>query len=66
MKVKQFEELIQYLIVAGFLLFGAGIVMSILRSGMPPELVMIATGLVLAIFGILSAKVFGGFLSRKT
>jgi hypothetical protein len=66
MKGKQIEGFIQYVIVSGFLLFGAGIVISILRSGMPTELTMITIGIALIIFGILSAKIFGGFLSRTT
>lgn len=66
MKGKQIEGFIQYLIVAGFLLFGAGIVISILRSGMPTEFTMITVGIALIIFGILTAKIFGGFLSRTT
>ncbi|MCW4010024.1 MAG: hypothetical protein NWF05_05335 [Candidatus Bathyarchaeota archaeon] len=39
---------------------------SILRSDMPAELTMISIGVALVIFGILSAKVLGGFLSRMT
>jgi len=62
------ENFTNYVLIVGFLVFGAGIVLSIvnqIKSGMPIELVMILVGLVLVILGIVAAKIFGDVLGWK-
>ena len=56
------ERYFNYLLLTGFFLLGAGIVFSIIdqiRYGMPIELAMIMTGLVLIVLCFIIAKVFG-------
>jgi uncharacterized membrane protein len=63
------EKFTNYALIIGFLVFGAGTIISIMnqvRTGMPVELAMILTGLTLIILGILAAKIFGDVLGWKT
>jgi len=63
------EKFTNYVLITGFFVFGAGIVISIMnqvRAGMPVELAMILSGLTLIILGILAAKIFGDMLGWKT
>jgi hypothetical protein len=63
------EKFTNYILVIGFFILGAGIVISILnqvRVGMPVDLAMILVGLALLILGILAAKIFGDVLGWKT
>jgi VIT1/CCC1 family predicted Fe2+/Mn2+ transporter len=56
------ERYVNYLILTGFFLLGAGMIVSIIdqiRYGMPIEMVMIMTGLVLIVLCFIIAKVFG-------
>lgn len=56
------ERYFNYLLLTGFFLLGAGIVVSIInqiRYGMPVELAMIMTGLVMIVLCFIIAKVFG-------
>jgi hypothetical protein len=56
------ERYFNYILLTGFFLLGAGIVFSIIdqiRYGMPIELAMIMTGLVLIVLCFIIAKVFG-------
>jgi uncharacterized membrane protein (DUF485 family) len=56
------ERYFNYLLLTGFFLLGAGIVVSVMnqiRYGMPIELAMIMTGLVLIVLCFIIAKVFG-------
>ena len=56
------ERYFNYLLLTGFFLLGAGIVVSVInqiRYGMPIELAMIMTGLVLIVLCFIIAKVFG-------
>jgi uncharacterized membrane protein (DUF485 family) len=60
--VKVIERYFNYLLLTGFFLLGAGIVVSVMnqiRYGMPIELAMIMTGLVLIVLCFIIAKVFG-------
>jgi hypothetical protein len=60
--VKAIERYFNYLLLTGFFLLGAGIVVSVMnqiRYGMPIELAMIMTGLVLIVLCFIIAKVFG-------
>jgi hypothetical protein len=60
--VKAIERYFNYLLLTGFFLLGAGIVVSVInqiRFGMPIELAMIMTGLVLIVLCFIIAKVFG-------
>lgn len=62
------ERFTNYVLVIGFLVFGAGILLSILnqvRYGMPIDFAMILIGLTLLILGILAAKIFGDVLGWK-
>ena len=66
MQIKRnLERFIHYLLLAGFLLLGAGVVISILRSGMPIELTLILVGIAMIILGILIAKIFGEVLDGR-
>lgn len=66
MQIKRnLEKFIQYLLLAGFLLLGAGVVIAILRSGMPIELTLIMVGIALIIIGILIAKIFGEVIDGR-
>jgi uncharacterized membrane protein (DUF485 family) len=63
------ERYVNYILLTGFFLLGAGIVVSIIdqiRYGMPIEFAMILTGLVLIILCFIIAKVFGEVLRWKT
>lgn len=63
------EKFTNYVLITGFFVFGAGVVISIInqiRSGMPIELAMILVGLTLIILGILAAKIFGDVIGWKT
>jgi hypothetical protein len=63
------ERFTNYVLVIGLLVFGAGILLSILnqvRYGMPIEFAMILIGLTLVILGILAAKIFGDVLGWRT
>ena len=65
---KTLERYVNYVLLTGFLLLGAGIVVSIvnqIRYGMPIEFVMILTGLVLIVLCFIIAKVFGDVLKWK-
>lgn len=65
---RTFEKYFNYLLLTGFLLLGAGMVVSIINQiqyGMPVELVMIMTGLVLIVLCFIFAKVFGDVLRWK-
>ena len=56
------ERYFNYILLSGFFLLGAGIVVSIINQiqyGMPIELAMILTGLVLIVLCFIIAKVFG-------
>lgn len=56
------EKITNYMLLAGFLLFGTGIIASIVnqvRTGMPIEMAMILVGIALVILGLIAAKVFG-------
>lgn len=60
--MKAIERYFNYLLLTGFFLLGAGIVVSVInqiRFGMPIELAMIMTGLVLIVLCFIIAKVFG-------
>lgn len=60
--MKAIERYFNYLLLTGFFLLGAGIVVSVMnqiRYGMPIELAMIMTGLVLIVLCFIIAKVFG-------
>jgi hypothetical protein len=55
------EKYFNYVLLTGFFLVGAGIVFSIIdqiRYGMPIELAMIMTGLVMIVLCFIIAKVF--------
>lgn len=62
------ERYVNYVLLTGFLLLGAGIIVSIvnqIRYGMPIEFAMILTGLVLIVLCFIIAKVFGDVLKWK-
>lgn len=62
------EKFTNYMLIIGFFVFGAGILISILnhvRLGMPIEFALILVGLTLLILGILAAKIFGDVLGWK-
>jgi hypothetical protein len=59
---KTIERYVNNLLLAGFFLLGAGLIASIIeqiRSGMPLELAMILSGLVLIVLCFIIAKIFG-------
>ena len=59
------ERYLNYVLLTGFFLLGAGIVVLIvdqIRYGMPVEFAMIMTGLVLIVLCFIIAKVFGEIL----
>jgi cytochrome c oxidase subunit IV len=59
---KTIERYVNYLLLTGFFLLGAGLIVSIIeqiRSGMPIELAMILSGLVLIVLCFIIAKIFG-------
>ncbi len=60
---KTIEKFTTYLLLAGFIAFGAGIVILIIeqsvRNGMPIELTLILIGLTLVMLGVFAAKIFG-------
>jgi hypothetical protein len=59
---KTIERYVNNLLLAGFFLFGAGLIASIIEQiqcGMPIELTMILTGLVLIVLCLVIAKIFG-------
>ncbi len=58
------DRCIHYAVLSGFLLLVVGIVIAILRSGMPIEITLIAIGIFLLIIGFLMAKVFGEYIER--
>jgi hypothetical protein len=65
---KTLEKYVNYTLLAGFLLLGGGIVISIIdqiRYGMPIEFVMILTGLALIILCFIIARIFGEMLNGK-
>ena len=63
------ERYVNYFILTGFFLFGVGIIVSIInqsiRYGMPIELAMIVTGLVLIVLCLIIAKIFGDVLDGR-
>jgi len=65
---KALERYLNYLVLTGFFLLGAGLIVSIIdqiRYGMPVEFAMIFTGLVLIVLCFIIAKVFGEVLRWK-
>ena len=65
---KTLEKYVNYVLLTGFFLLGAGIVVSIIdqiRYGMPIEFAMILSGLVLIILCFVIAKVLGDVLKWK-
>jgi len=65
---KALERYLNYLVLTGFFLLGAGLIVSIIdqiRYGMPVEFAMILTGLVLIVLCFIIAKVFGEVLRWK-
>lgn len=65
---RTFERYYNYILLTGFLLFGAGLIVSIIdqiQCGMPIEFAMILTGLVLIVLCFIIAKVFGDVLRWK-
>jgi hypothetical protein len=58
------DRCIHYAVLSGFLLLVAGIITSIVRSGMPIEITLIAVGILLLVVGFLMAKVFGEYIER--
>jgi cytochrome c oxidase subunit IV len=65
---RNLEKYFNYSLLTGFLLLGAGIVVSIInqiRYGMPIELAMVMTGLALIVLCFIVAKVFGDVFRWK-
>jgi flagellar biosynthesis protein FliP len=62
---KNLEKFIQYILLSGFLLIGVGVIISILRSGMPVELNMIVVGIALIVMAYVMAKLFGEVLDGR-
>lgn len=65
---RNLEKYFNYFLLTGFLLLGAGIVVSIInqiRYGMPIELAMVMTGLALIVLCFIIAKVFGDVFRWK-
>jgi len=65
---RNIEKYFNYFLLTGFLLLGAGIIVSIInqiRYGMPMELAMIMTGLALIVLCFIIAKVFGDVFRWK-
>ncbi len=56
------EKIVTYLLVTGFFAIGTGVVISIIRSGMPLEMTIIVVGIALIALGMLAAKIFGEVL----
>ena len=63
MKMK-IDRCIHYAILSGFLLVVAGILLRVLRSGLPIEITLIASGILLLVVGFLTAKFFGEYIER--
>ncbi|MCW4046148.1 MAG: hypothetical protein NWE99_01095, partial [Candidatus Bathyarchaeota archaeon] len=66
---KTIEKYINYVLIGGFLVFGVGIVTSIInqtKAGMPLDFVLILVGLALLVLGLLAAKIFGDVIRWKT
>lgn len=61
---RSIEKVVTSLILAGFLIFGIGVILLVVyhstTSSMPFEETMVLIGLALLLLGIIAAKIFGG------
>ncbi len=62
---KNIEQFIRYLLIAGFLLTCAGILITIFQSGMPLNLSLVMMGIALLLMGFLFAKMFGEIINGR-